>query len=64
MAESFAFRQIVGRPADGGELKPLSSLVVEKRNLLIVGPAHPAAGHDIGHRADICLLYTSDAADE
>src|SRR4030095_4427206 len=56
MAESLGFCQIVGRPADGGELEPLSPLVVEKRNLLIVGPAHPAAGHDIGHCADIRIV--------
>ena len=62
MAESFGLCQIVGRPADGGELESLSALVVEKCDLLIVGPAHPAAGHDIGHRADIGIVDLRDAA--
>src|SRR5262245_60295733 len=56
MAEALGFCQIVGRAADGGELKSLRSLVVEKRNLLIVGPTHPASGHDIGHGADIGII--------
>src|SRR5262245_17537618 len=56
MAEPLGFCQIVGRPADGGELKALRSLVIEKRNLLIVGPAHPASAHDIGHGADIGIV--------
>ena len=56
MAESLGFRQIVGGAADGGELEPLSPLVVEKRDLLIVGPADPATGHDIRHRADIGIV--------
>src|SRR5215510_6599477 len=56
MAEPLGFCQIVGRPADGGELESLRSLVIEKRNLLIVSPAHPASAHDIGHGADIGIV--------
>src|ERR1700751_2186061 len=56
MAESFGLCQIVSCSADRGELKSLSPLVVEKRNLLIVGPAHPAAGHDIRHRPNAGIV--------
>src|SRR5215510_4433794 len=56
MAEPPGFCEIVGRPADGGELKSLRSLVVEKRNLLIVSPAHPASSHNIGHGANIGIV--------
>src|SRR5262245_57397983 len=56
MAEPLGFCQIVGRAADGGELKSLRSLVIEKRNLLIVTPAHPASSHNIGHGANIGIV--------
>src|SRR5262245_18517499 len=56
MAESLGFCEIVGCPADCGELESLRSLVIEKRNLLIVGPTHPASAHDIGHGANIGIV--------
>ena len=56
MAESLLARQFVRRAADGGELQPLSALIIQKCNLLIVGAAHPAARHDIGHGADVRIV--------
>src|SRR5262247_4224788 len=56
MAEPLGFCQIVGCPADSVELESLRSLVIEKCNLLVIGPTHPPAGHDIGHGADIGIV--------
>ena len=56
MAESSGFGEIVGCAANGGELKPLRSLVIEKRDLLVVGAANPSIGHDVRHGADVGII--------
>src|SRR5207247_3012047 len=56
MAKSSGFGEIVGCAANGGELKPLRSLVIEKRDLLVVGAANPSIGHDVRHGADVGII--------
>src|SRR2546428_8330939 len=56
MPESFGFRQIVGGAADSGELKSLCSLIVQKRNLLVVRAADPTAGHNVGDCSDVRII--------
>ena len=56
MSKTFSARQIVGRPADRSELQALRALIVEKRDLLILGAADPTPGHDIGYGADIRIV--------
>src|SRR2546425_9476854 len=56
MTESFGFRQIVGGAADSGELKSLCSLIVQKRNLLVVRAADPTAGHNVGDCSDVWII--------
>src|SRR5947208_13714427 len=56
MAESSGFGEIVGCAANGGELKPLRALIVEKRDLLIVGAANPSARHYVGYATDVGIV--------
>src|ERR1700730_13824371 len=56
MAESFCFGQVIGGAADGCKLQALGSLIVQKRNLLIIRPADPTTGHDVRNRSDVWIV--------